>query len=451
VGGQLLIVSEPTPVNGGYLNQPYPPESFKAIAGVEPYTWTFVSGQVPPGLQWAVTSDQTVSRISGTPTTAGVYSFTLKVTDGLGYTDTEEYVIPIGTLGGNNAVSISTQSLPAGQAGVAYPSTQLLAAGGTAPYNWSVSRGQLPPGLALSASGTISGMPTSAGNWSADLSVRDSTGSAATRGYSVAITPAPLAVTTTSLPSATVNSTYDVTLAAAGGTGPYTWVTSNSVLPKGLALDAHSGVISGTPSQSGSFSLNFLVIDSTSKSAQKTLMLAVSAPSEPSLRIITQALPSGSTGSAYSFAVTASGGTQPYTWALTNGFLPAGLILQRDGVVTGTPGEPGDFQFTLQTTDAANNQVSAPFTLTISAPPPPQTTVVVRNAQYKNSGRLIVTGSGFGDEPSVTVDGRSVTLASSSATRIVIKHLNLAPGDHKLVVKDATTGEASEAFTFTLP
>ncbi|MGH9759877.1 MAG: putative Ig domain-containing protein, partial [Blastocatellia bacterium] len=183
VGGQLLIVPEPTPVYGGIVNQVYPPQLFKAVAGVPPYTWTFVSGETPPGLQWSVTGDETVSQVAGTPTIAGVYAFTLKITDGLGYTDTEEYAIPVGTPGGNNAVAISTASLPAGQAGLAYPSSQLAAAGGTTPYSWSVSRGQLPPGLALSSQGTIAGTPSAAGQWSADLAVRDATGSSATRGY----------------------------------------------------------------------------------------------------------------------------------------------------------------------------------------------------------------------------------------------------------------------------
>ena len=87
------------------------------------------------------------------------------------------------------AVKITTTSLPNGTAQVAY-STTLQATGGTLPYTWSVSSGQLPAGLSLGASGTISGTPTTAGLATFTIQVADSVGNKSVAGFSVIITPA---------------------------------------------------------------------------------------------------------------------------------------------------------------------------------------------------------------------------------------------------------------------
>src|SRR5580658_5341875 len=128
------------------------------------------------------------------------------------------------------SLTISTPStLPAGTVGTLY-SQMLSATGGSPPYAWFLVSGLLPNGLNLAANGLISGTPTITGTSSFTLQVSDSVSSAVTQAFSVTIAPATsssLAITTTSLPQASVNLPYSQTLAATGGVLPYTWALSS--------------------------------------------------------------------------------------------------------------------------------------------------------------------------------------------------------------------------------
>jgi len=95
-----------------------------------------------------------------------------------------------------------------------------------------------------------------------------------------AAAPAPLAVATTELAAATVGTPYSATLAATGGTPPYTWTLASGSLPLGLSLD-RSGAISGTPTSSGPFPLTVRVRDAARRTATAALSLAVTGPLQP--------------------------------------------------------------------------------------------------------------------------------------------------------------------------
>ena len=131
--------------------------------------------------------------------------------------------------------------------------------------------------------------------------------------------PAALTITTTSLPNGTVGSAYSATLAASGGTPPYTWSLSGSLLPAGLTLNASTGAITGTPTTTGTFPLTVQVA-AGAQSATKAFTITIAAPAPPT--ITTTSLPNGTVGSAYSATLAASGGTPPYTWSLASGSLP---------------------------------------------------------------------------------------------------------------------------------
>ena len=257
----------------------------------------------------------------------------------------------------NTPPSITTSSLTNGTVGVAYSQT-LAASGGTTPYTWSIASGTLPAGLALSAGGVIAGTPTTGGPTAVTFRVTDSTSATATKSLSITINSPP-SITTGSLPTWTVGVAYSQTLAATGGTTPYTWSIASGTLPVGLALSA-GGVIAGTPTTAGGpTAVTFRVTDSTSATATKSLSTTINGP--PS--ITTSSLPNGTVGVAYSQTLAATGGTVAYTWSIASGTLPAGLALSAGGVISGTPTSAGGpTVVTFRVTDST----SATTTVTLS-------------------------------------------------------------------------------------
>jgi hypothetical protein len=87
--------------------------------------------------------------------------------------------------------------------------------------------------------------------------------------------PPALGITTSSLPAGRVDAAYSATLAATGGTAPYSWSVASGNLPTLLSLDGATGTISGRPSEAGTSSFTARVADAASGSATKALSIAV--------------------------------------------------------------------------------------------------------------------------------------------------------------------------------
>jgi uncharacterized repeat protein (TIGR03803 family) len=176
--------------------------------------------------------------------------------------------------------------------------------------------------------------------------------------FSISLT---LVVTTTSLPSDTNGLAYNQTLAATGGQKPYSWTNSSGALPPGLTL-ATNGVISGTPTTNGAFYFIVKVTDANSSTATQALELTVDTPPQ----VTTVTLPNGLTGVAYSQQLSAIPGQPPYSWSIIYGFLPDGLELTTNGLISGTPTGPEIASFTVMVTDALSATGTMPLTLAIS-------------------------------------------------------------------------------------
>lgn len=186
-----------------------------------------------------------------------------------------------------------------------------------------------------------------------------------------------LRITTGStLTAATVGAAYNQTLAASGGTSPYTWaLATGSSLPAGLSLST-AGVLSGTPTTAATSSFAISVTDSATpaNTTTKTFTLTVAAPTALTITT-TSPLNAGTVGTALSQTLTASGGISPYSWAVSTGSLPAGLSLSTGGVLSGTPTTEGTSTFTISVTDSATpaNTASKSFSLTVAAAGSPLT------------------------------------------------------------------------------
>jgi hypothetical protein len=116
-------------------------------------------------------------------------------------------------------------------------------------------------------------------------------------GTTLTVQPAPLTITTTSLPAGTLGAAYSATLAASGGTQPYTWSVTGGSLPGGLTLGASTGAITGTPNTSGTFNFTVQVADSAEapQNASKALSIAI-ASGAPALSVTSTTPASGATG-----------------------------------------------------------------------------------------------------------------------------------------------------------
>ena len=163
----------------------------------------------------------------------------------------------------SSALTVTTTSLPAATIGKDYNQT-LTATGGVLPYKWSIMSGALPLNLTLSATGAITGNPTTAGKYDIQFMVTDGNPSQPMVHQQLSITVAaagsPLTVTTNSLPNATVGTAYNQTLSASGGVLPYNWSIMSGSLPLNLTLSA-TGAITGTPTTAGTYDILFMVTD----------------------------------------------------------------------------------------------------------------------------------------------------------------------------------------------
>lgn len=336
-------------------------DGLAATGGTQPYSWSLASasGSLPPGL----TLNSSTGAITGTPTTAGTSNFTAQVTDSAKASATK----PLSIIIDPPTLTITTEPpLAHGVVGVAYSQT-LTATGGSPPYGWSLSAGSLPPGLSLNQStGAITGTPTTAGSVNFTAQVSDTAKTTASRAFSLTIDAPALLITTTSLPNGTVGTAYSQTLAASGGTTPYSWSLSVGSLPRGLSLNSASGTISGTPSTAGTSDFTVQVTDNAGNTARQALRITINPTA---LAITTASLPGGTAGAAYSQTLAATGGTQPYAWSLASGSLPPGLSLNgTSGAITGTPTTAGTFTFTARVTDRAQATATRQYTLSISLP-----------------------------------------------------------------------------------
>jgi hypothetical protein len=336
-------------------------QALTATGGTTAYTWTLAAGTLPTGLALSGAT------ITGTPTAAGTFNFTVKVTDSTSpttQTTTKALSIIVST-----PLTVSTTSLPGALATAAY-SQALTAAGGTPSYTWSLASGSLPAGLTLSSAGTISGTPTTGGTSTFTAQATDSTSptaQTATKALTLIVTPS-FSILTTTLPNAVAATPYTQTLVGNGGTAPYTWSVTSGTLPPGLAMSG-AGSITGTPSSSGTYNFAVKGSDSTSPTAQsatQALSIVVGAP----LSISTASLPNALATTAYSQPLTATGGTTPYTWSLASGALPAGLSFTPSGTIYGTPSTAGTYNFSVQVADSTAptpQTLAKPLSLTVRA------------------------------------------------------------------------------------
>jgi Putative Ig domain len=253
-----------------------------ADGGITPYTWTLVSGSLPPGLTLHKNGT-----ISGTATASapGTADFTVQVADSEN---------PAATVKMLFILDVGTPLAFTGPAGP--PSTYIGSSFSWQPHvtggfekgtsDFSIISGTLPAGLAIDPyTGDISGTPQGPADRDTvtlqdsvtDLEAPVSPTLTVTETFTFNVQVLPVTITTTSLPEGQAGDAYSATLSADGGTVPYTWSIYSGSLPAGLTIDPSTGVISGTIAGDAGGTVSFVVevTDSSSPAEQDTQPLEI--------------------------------------------------------------------------------------------------------------------------------------------------------------------------------
>jgi len=292
--------------------------------------------------------------ISGTPTATGpAADVTVTVTDAFGCSASTTFAWTV-----RSSLSVSTPASQSSRVGSAVTPLRVTASGGVAPYSWTASG--LPPGLAIDATGTVTGTPTSSGTFQVTVTVTDAAHASATTGaftWSVASNIrilAPLGDRS--------DQVDDVVLLlglATGGDWPYTWSATN--LPPGVTMYP-VGLLVGRVDTGTRYVVTVTATDRTGDSASVTFVWNVT-PKNPGDLEVTQPTTDRAgdhVGQTVTITAQASGGGHSQTWTASG--LPPGTTISGDGVITGRLTTAGSYLVTL--TVEGNNHKTAIFMFT---------------------------------------------------------------------------------------
>ena len=278
------------------------------------------------------------------------------------------------------------------------------------------------------------------------------------------------------LGSPAVGVAYNASVSANGGTAPYTYAVTAGALPAGLNMSA-GGLVSGTATAGGTFNFTITATDDVGNSGSRAYGLSTTAAT---IAVQPASLPAGTAGIAYSQALTASGGTASYTYAVTSGALPTGLTLSPAGLLSGTPTRDGMFNATITATDSSTGTgpyagsrayslqiaVEAPSAGPVSAALPfnsPATPVTlaltggtadsVAVASAPANGTAVASGTGITYRPEAGFSGTdtfSYTATNASGTSAPAT-VRVTVGAPTLVITDSdpADGVAARAYTRT--
>jgi len=238
-----------------------------AASGASSFSWTISAGSLPPGVTLAANG-----ALTGTPTGAGTYTFTVRVDAG-GRSASKQLQLVV--------AEKLTATAPAAQMWEVGRPLQVAidAKGGTPGYSWKLT-GTLPQRTGFvgdkgnGSTSYVQGVPAEAGTFSIVLTVTDSAG--VSTQVTVPLTVAPkLQIRTFRVGTARVGKRFRLELLSTGGVDAAQWTVSAGALPSGLKLDAATGVVAGKARRAGRFRFTIVATDSLGAKAAMTYTLRV--------------------------------------------------------------------------------------------------------------------------------------------------------------------------------
>jgi hypothetical protein len=326
--------------------------SFPVTATGTPTPTITESGTLPEGVEF----NAATATLEGTATETGVFPIELTAANGVGSNAVQHFTLTV-----NEAPAITSTDEATFTEGD-YGSFPVTASGFPSP-RLSESGEKLPSGVTFEPfSGTLSGTPTQEGVYHVAFEAANGVGANAIQQFTLTV-DAPPAITSASDATFTYGAFGSFTVKASGTPSPSIEEWGN--LPAGVSYS--DGVLSGTPTQIGTFELTFTAENGIGADSVQRFTLTVLG-----LHVTTSSLPEAAPRVAYSQQLEAVGGVAPYRWRVTAGRLPSGLRLSSTGVLEGKVKPSvgaGSFPITVRVTDhtpKVHQTASAAFTLLVS-------------------------------------------------------------------------------------
>ncbi|MBP1871432.1 hypothetical protein J2Z19_001144 [Ensifer adhaerens] len=447
VSAPTLAFSPPAgALAGGTAATPYSGIAVAASAGTAPYIYA-VNGTLPDGL----TLDPASGLISGTPTTAGDYNFTITATDANNATGTAAYSIAIAVeapTAGDVSATVAANSM-------ANPVTLNLGGGiadtlaiGTQPTHGTAS----VSGLAI----TYSPTPGYSGSDSFTYTATNATGTSTAATVTITVTAPTLSFSPAAgtLTGGIVGTVYDrVTIAASAGTAPYRYAVASGALPAGLALDGTNGRISGTPTTAGTANFTVTATDANNATgtASYSIAIVIQAPTANNVRATVAA-----NSAANPITLDLSGGAANTVSVETQPAHGTAAVSGLAITYTPTPGYSGSDSFTYVATNVTGTSPAATVSITVTAPTltfsPPAGALATGTAGAAYSGGAVTASAGTAPYRYAVTSGQlPAGLALDSATG-AIGGIPTRAGNHDFTVTatDANNAEGTARYSIAI-
>jgi hypothetical protein len=301
-----------------------------------------------------MTINETTGVISWSPTSTGEFDVSV-LAQNVGGSDTQVFTITVVALPEITSTAVT-------QAVVDDSYVYEVSATGYPTPTFTLT--DSPAGMAIdAATGVITWSPTSTGEFDVSVTAQNAIGST-TQDFTITVASLP-EITSTAVTQAIVNESYVYDLSATGYPAPTFTLTDS---PAGMNIDAATGVITWTPTNTGEFDVSVTAQNVAGSSVQAFTITVASLP-EITSTAVTQAI----VGESYVYDLSATGYPTP-TFTLTDP--PAGMEIDAaTGVITWTPTSPGEFDISVAAQNVAGSSMQA-FTITVASLPEITSTAV---------------------------------------------------------------------------